>query len=125
MPPTAHDDEDAGPVVRPFADWLREDARGATHTELSEQLRQLAESVTTTGKRGHINLKVTLAPSGIGTVIVESAVTVKLPEHDKPTSFFYVDEDHNLVRNDPNQDDLYSGIESADRRAAREAGGAR
>lgn len=30
-------------------------------------------------------------------------IRLKLPEHDRPGSIFYADDQHNLVRNDPRQ----------------------
>lgn len=94
------------PVVRPFADWLREQSRGTTHDELSEALRDLTARVIDTGKKGSLILAITVAPLKGGetdALVVSDEIKLKLPEHDRKASLFYPDEDGNLTRTDPNQ----------------------
>lgn len=99
------DTDDAGPVVRPFADWLREQSNGKTHDELSEALHQLIGRVLDTGKKGEVALTVKVAPlkDDIAVLIVSDEIKLKLPEHDRKASMFYPDDDGNLSRTDPNQ----------------------
>lgn len=95
-----------GGRVRPFADFLREQAKGQTHEELSEGLRDLVQRVKDTGKGGSISLTVTvelMKGSGGNALVVSDAIKLKLPEHDRQTSLFFSDRDGNLVRNDPDQ----------------------
>jgi hypothetical protein len=40
------------PVIRPFADWLREQSKGKTHDEMSVALHDLIGRVIDTGKKG-------------------------------------------------------------------------
>lgn len=40
-------------------------------------------------------------------VKVTDLITVKLPQHDRATSIFFVDENSNLVRNHPGQSTLF------------------
>lgn len=92
--------------VRPFADFLREQARGATHDELSEGLRDLVARVKDTGKAGSITLTINVEPmkgSAGSALVVTDAIKLKLPEHDRQSSLFFSDRDGNLVREDPNQ----------------------
>lgn len=91
--------------VRPFCDFLRETAKGATHEEMSEALRDLVGRVTDTGKKGTLTLVITIAPmKGDDSVLVVSdEIKLKLPEHDRSASLFYADADGNLTRDDPSQ----------------------
>lgn len=91
--------------IRPFADWLREQSKGTTHEELGEALHTLIQRVRDTGKKGQLILTVTVARmKGDGDVlVVDDAIKLKLPEHDRKASLFYADDNGNLSRTDPNQ----------------------
>lgn len=90
--------------IRPFADFLREQARGQTHDELSEGLRDLVARVQDTGKKGTLTLTVEIAPmpKGGGELVVSDSIKLKLPEHERNASIFFADKDNNLRREDPN-----------------------
>ena len=92
-------------VSRPFADWLREQAKGKSHDELSDGLRDLVQRVRDTGKKGSIGYRVTVEPTkGVsGALTVSDEIKLSMPEHDRAASLFFVDGDGNLVRDDPNQ----------------------
>lgn len=99
------DSEDSG-RIRPFADFLREQAKGQTHDEMSEGLRDLVQRVKDTGKAGSITLRINVEPlkgSGGSALQVSDEIKLRLPEHDRQTSLFFSDRDGNLLRNDPNQ----------------------
>ena len=102
---TTTPDPDAGPIIRPFADWLREQSKGSSHDELSEGLHTLIARVRDTGKRGSIVFTVTVAPlkDDIDILVVSDEIKLKLPEHDRKASMFYPDDHGNLSRTDPNQ----------------------
>lgn len=107
--------------ARPFADFIRETARGRAHDELTDGLRELVGRVSETGKKGSLTLTLNLAEGGDGQIVVDHKVTTKLPEFTRPATIFYVDEGNNLVRNDPRQGELFSTLQSVDARDAREA----
>lgn len=95
---------DTAPHARPFADFLREQAKGHSHDELSEGLRDLVNRVTDTGKKGSITYTVTVEPTkGTDALTVSDEIKLKLPEHDRDASLFFRDKDGNLTRSDPNQ----------------------
>lgn len=102
-PPAVEPDDTA--VIRPFADWLREQSRGMTHDELSEALRDLTARVRDTGKKGSLQLTVTVATlkGETDVLVVSDEIKLRLPEHDRKASLFYPDADGNLTRTDPNQ----------------------
>lgn len=91
--------------VRPFADFLQEQAKGRSHTELSEALQTLVNKVTDTGKKGSLIYKVIVEPmkGDTGVLAVTDDIDLRLPQHDRSGSLFFADRDGNLVRNDPNQ----------------------
>lgn len=91
--------------IRPFADWLREQSKGATHDELGEGLHTLIQRVRDTGKKGSIVLTVTVErlKGDHDVLVVSDEIRLKLPEHDRKASLFYPDENGNLSRTDPNQ----------------------
>ena len=94
------------PHIRPFADWLRDQARGTSHEELSEGLRDLVAKVKDTGKKGTITYVVTVEPmpkSDGNALLVSDEIKIKLPEFAREASLFFADDDGNLVRNDPRQ----------------------
>lgn len=91
--------------VRPFADFLREQARGETHDELSVALQTLVAAVIDTGKAGSLSLTIKVKPlkGNSGAMEVEDAIKLNLPEHDRGASIFFSDKAHNLQRTDPAQ----------------------
>lgn len=93
------------PVIRPFADFLREQSRGTTHDEMSETLHRLIARVRDTGKKGSLQLTINVAPlkGDADVLVVSDEIKVRLPEHDRKASMFYPDENGNLSRTDPNQ----------------------
>ena len=95
------------PVIRPFADFLREQSGGSTHDELSEALHTLVARVQDTGKKGSLTYTISVERLKGGrsdnAVIVSDEIRLKLPEHDRDTSLFFVSADGNLSRDDPRQ----------------------
>lgn len=89
--------------TRPFADLLRELDKGRVHNELSEKLQELVEAVMTLRKPGTVQLALRIdAGKGDDMVELTAAVTTKVPKQAR-TSVFFVDDEHNLSRNNPHQ----------------------
>lgn len=99
----AADDEDL--VIRPFADWLREQSGGNSHDELSEALHDLVQRVRDTGKAGSLQftIKVGTMKGDKDVLVLTDEIKLRLPEHDRKPSLFYADKNGNLSRTDPNQ----------------------
>ena len=93
-------------ATRPFADVLREMNKGRTHNETSMALQDLVAAVLDTGKPGTLTLvlKISSAKSH-DMVVIEDDVKVKKPQA-RAASLFYVDDQYNVRREDPNQDPL-------------------
>lgn len=105
---TRNNDSDNRAPVRPFAAVLQEIGAGRTHTQLSQQLADLVEAVTSTGKKGTLTLTLTVAPIKPGntsTLVVTGKTVAKAPEGDDatPSSVFFPDANGNLSRDDPQQ----------------------
>lgn len=95
--------------VRPFTEFLHLQRGGSLHVELGEALNDVVEAVTETGKGGKVTLTITVKPIGKsshGQLMVTDAVKVTLPEGERGESIFFADDDHNLVRDNPNQPEI-------------------
>lgn len=89
--------------TRPFADVLRELDKGRVHSELSDGLQELIAAVQDVRKGGTIQLTLKVdAAKADGMVEVSATVAKKTPRRAR-TSVFFVDDEHNLHRNDPRQ----------------------
>lgn len=91
--------------VRPFAAYLTETNKGRTHAELSEGLHDLTAEVLRTGKKGSIQLTITVEPDDVESrrLTVSELVAVKMPRPTARKSIFWSDDDGSLVRSDPMQ----------------------
>jgi hypothetical protein len=97
---------DQGHTVRPFAAFFRELRSGAAHTEASRHVQDLVAAVKATGKAGDVIIKIHVAPSKAHNMVeITDTVTPKIPAP-RPASMFWVDDDGNPVRTDPNQETL-------------------
>lgn len=91
-----------------FLAFLAATNKGRSATELTDALQKIVEAVTETGKPGKLVYSVSITPSKAdGAVNVTDSIAVKAPALDRPTSIFFVDESHNLVRNNPSQPQLF------------------
>ncbi len=91
--------------VRPFADFLREQANGRTHDELTDALADVVAAVRDTGKKGSVTLTINVTPlkNGGGALTVTDLVKKTVPIHDRRASIFYATPTGSLVKDDPNQ----------------------
>lgn len=103
-------------VVRPFSEWLLTQRKGHLHEQLSEALVEVVNAVVEHEKVGTLTLKIKVVPGGKGyspTVTLTDAITLKVPEGAPESALFFVDDDGNLTRRDPNQPEL--GLREAPR----------
>lgn len=98
------------PDPQPFSQWLFAQRNGATHSELTDGLAELAAAVMETGKGGKLVLEISIGPaskSGGHQMLVSDRVVVKAPQPKRTESFFFFDERNgSLTRNDPLQPSL-------------------
>src|SRR5262245_59845143 len=100
--------DDSEGQVRPFAAVLQDHARGKVAADLSRQLADLTGAVAATGKKGVLQLTLTIEPlakGAAGALKLGTKVVVKAPQPDDaaPTSVFFADAGGNLMKDDPSQ----------------------
>ncbi|MCL2089881.1 MAG: hypothetical protein FWH11_01425 [Micrococcales bacterium] len=90
---------------RLFADFIREQAGGKTHDELTENLADLAFAVRETGKPGTLTLRLEVRPmKGVpGAVQISDQIGVKTPKTDRPAPVFFVTDTGRVQKDDPMQ----------------------
>jgi hypothetical protein len=105
-------DTDAQTTAPDFIAFVAALDKGRTATELGQKLQELTAAVENTGRGGTLTLKVTVKPAGTrttksGAMLVADEITLKAPKMPRDESIFFSDADHNLVRNDPNQTEMF------------------
>lgn len=91
-----------------FAVFVTSLSKGRTNRDLSEALQAVVAAVAETRKVGSVTLKIDIKPQPNTTAVtVTDKVTAKCPEFDRSASIFFVDGDGHLVRDDPNQSNLF------------------
>lgn len=88
---------------KPFSDVLGEIENGSLLHEMTASVYDVIVAVMETRKPGSITLKLKFTPTGKGTVNVDADYDANKPEHDRPTTTFFVAKDFSLQRSDPNQ----------------------
>jgi translation elongation factor P/translation initiation factor 5A len=92
-----------------FPKSIYEIDNGATVNEFAAALHALNTSVREVGKGGEVTLTISVTPASKGNtdvVMVKSKVKAKLPEASRRQTVFYLDDNNQLVRNDPQQQTL-------------------
>lgn len=94
---------------RPALDVLADLRRGRLHADLTDALHELITACTDTGKKGELTLKLTIDPKKVGDydtprMEVTDSISVKKPRRAVSPSIFYLTDDGNPVRTDPNQE---------------------
>jgi hypothetical protein len=99
--------DEAQPAVdKSFLDTLLQHNRGNSLNKAAAGLRQVIAATQVTAKPGEVHLIIKVIPASQNNahrVDFITRVKTKIPELDEPGSIFYVDDDFNLVREDPNQ----------------------
>lgn len=92
-------------VIRPFADFIREQRKGAAHDDLSVALNDLLSAVRAHNKGGSLTLTLKVEPlkDNPEVVTILDDIKVKAPQQKRKPSVFYVTDDGNPSREDPNQ----------------------
>lgn len=88
---------------RPITDLIGELQQGNFLHDTTEAVYEIMQAVMDTRKCGQLTMTITFAPTGKGTVEVASTFKTKVPEHDQPTTSFFVGKDYALHRHDPAQ----------------------
>lgn len=88
---------------KPFTDVLGELENGDVLHDLTNSLYEIVRAVQDTRKPGGLKIAIKVTPTGRGSVELDTKYDTVIPEHDRPTTTFFVANDGSLLRNDPNQ----------------------
>lgn len=95
-------------TTQDFLAFLASISKGRTAKELGAKLQELVAAVEDTGKGGTLTARFTVKPAGkSGALTVTDEVIVKPPKLARPESIFFPDDNHNLLRSNPNQPELF------------------
>lgn len=99
--------------MRPITDVLREMRKGRIVEDATEALTELVKAVDATNKPGALTLKLTVKPSKDGgwEKTLSAAISTSVPRPDLPDAVFFSNADGQLVRDDPDQRELFSEAE--------------
>lgn len=87
---------------KPFTDVIGELEGGDVLRELTAKLYEVGRAVRDTRKDGSLTLNVKVSPTG-KSFLVDAKIVAKVPEHDRPSTTFFMTPEGTLMRNDPNQ----------------------
>ncbi len=107
--------------MRPVTDILRDIRKGRVVDDATHKLQRVVESVMETKKAGTLTIQLTVKPqkNDDEQVVIVSKVSAKTPEQDLPDAIFFVDDEFDLVRDDPKQRELFAEAEPEARRRPR------
>lgn len=91
---------------KPLTDTLGELNGGQFLADVTEELYNVMAAVMETRKAGALTIKLSISPTGKGTVEVDAKFDGKKPEEGYPSTTFFVGKDLSLQRRDPSQPDL-------------------
>lgn len=93
---------------------LAELDRGRFAIECGRQLLELTSAVRNTSKKGSIVIRLEVTPGGmkdgrVHQVEVRPLVSVVQPKHDTKSTIFFLTDQAQLVRDDPDQMEMFDG----------------
>lgn len=109
--------------MRPVTDILREMRRGVVVDQISEELETVIKAVRHTGKGGSLTIKLDIKPRDAegDQVNIAVAITPKVPQAPLPEAVFFTTIDGDLLRDDPNQREIFTPTDALGDRAERRA----
>jgi hypothetical protein len=101
-------DTDSSGFTRPFADILAAIQAGTVAAEAATALQAVVQAVREHGGKGLVRLDLKIEPmKGGGTALaVAGEVTFKAPRPEPPSAIFFSDDNGNLSRDDPRQQQI-------------------
>ena len=91
---------------RPFSDVLAEIQNGELLAELTQAVYAMVGKVMEVRKPGKMKIVLEFTPTAKGSISISADFDTKEPEHDRPSTTFFVANDGALRRDDPNQPKL-------------------
>lgn len=96
----------------PFTDILRQMRRGAIVEALTARFAEVNAAVKATGKAGSLTLSIKIKPDKGGGRQFElvPSVSFSVPQPDLPASIFFINDEGDLVRTDPDQAEMFGEV---------------
>lgn len=96
------------PFKVPALDIFAQLRRGRMKNDLTNALHEVVAGVTNTGKKGKLVIELTIEPlkNDKTQVDVTDVIVTKVPQLSLPSSRFFVTDDQNLSRDDPQQEQI-------------------
>ena len=88
---------------KPFTDILGEIENGHFLRELTKVVYEVVRATQEVRKPGALKLSFKISPTGRGSVEIDAKMDATIPEHDRPSTTFFVTPEGTMMRNDPNQ----------------------
>lgn len=79
---------------------------GGTMEDLATELRCCVAAVQSTGKKGKVQLNITIEPNGPTAISTKEEIKATIPKADAVATLFYVTPEAGLTRRDPRQPSL-------------------
>lgn len=84
---------------------------GAVMTDLDDALREATKAALDTGAKAKVTLELIITPNGTGAgdtplFKVEEDIKIKKPKRKRPASVYFADDDSNLTRRNPRQEEM-------------------
>lgn len=92
--------------MRLITDIIRDVKKGRLVEEATAKLAEVVRAVDETGKAGSITITLTIKPGDANEKTLSSSVTMKKPAKEIPEAIFFSDEDGDLHRTDPRQQEM-------------------
>ena len=101
-----------------FASMLMELNGGDVERELTDKLTEVVSAVKLTQKKGSITVTLNVKPAtkgGAEIVFVTDELKSKVPEFDRASTLFFIDDENQLRRQDPRQSTINFTIEKEEK----------
>lgn len=94
--------------MKPFTDTLRELRVGLALDELGEKMAELVKAVRSTGKSGHLTLKIEVKTfeRADSAMVLKDTISLKLPKIESAGTLMFDTPEGSLSRRNPTQDEL-------------------
>jgi hypothetical protein len=104
-------DTPAAPVAGTFVNIVTALDRGAVIADLDDLMREATRSAQNAASKSKVTLELTIIPNGTGAgdtplFKVEAKCKITAPQTSRQPSNFFVDDDGNLSRRNPRQDEI-------------------
>lgn len=95
-----------------FLEFIQSFRRGELLSEGDDKLKELIAAIRMTGTKGSMTIELPFAINKAGQLECQPAVKIKKPVRSMGTGIYYMTDDGELTRRDPNQLDMMDQFEA-------------